>query len=81
MRLTSITSNSAQSRGLLPTGALIALPTVKMSFEDGTTRCGWKILEFVKKDIKAINGISIDKDKRSTSENHRSSHEEMMCMK
>ena len=75
MRLTSIASNSAQSRGLLPSEALIALPTVKkcsrrcyskVQLEDDAVSCG--------EACDAVGGISIDKDKDST-------QGEMACMK
>ena len=74
LRLTSIASNSAQSRGLLPSGALIVLPTVKkcsrrcyskVQLEDGAVSC--------EEAFDAISGTSTGKDKDST-------QGEMACM-
>ena len=75
LRLTSIASNSAQSRGLLPSGALIALPKVKkcsrrcyskVQLEDEAVSC--------EEAFDAVGGTSTDKDKDST-------QGEMACMK
>ena len=75
LRLTSIASNSAQSRGLLPSGALITLPIVKkcsqrcyskVQLEDGAVSCG--------EACGAVSGTSTGKGKNST-------QGEMACMK
>ena len=74
-RLTSIASNSAQSRGLLPSGALIALPIVKK----GSRRCYSKVqLEddaiSYGEACDMVSGTSTGKDKDST-------QEQMACIK
>ena len=75
LRLTSIASNSAQSRGLLPSGALIVLSTVKKC----SRRCNSK--GQLENDVVSYGEACDTVDGTSTGKDKDSTQGEMACMK